>query len=292
MKMVKNGRENYKFSPNINEFVRSHGSEDLHGLLTLYPIQLYVECFKTAGVSSREELEGNWSEFFTYPEVRETVEDLLSAEESYVELISELDKFLLEYEEKTSVRVVDVGNKVQTDIPLMETVTGETMRLGRYLEKSNFTLFILRKHFVWRPWNSHIEAVEARLGDFNKLGCQVAVVASGNREGGLRWLKEYKSSLPLLLDEEQLMYMSVGIRRELAVAWDLKIFIAYAEAVVGGRVDRLAYPGDDVTVIGGDIIYNSAGRLVYLYKSKEQYDRPSVGSLLSHLQSVCNTQDH
>ena len=115
------------------------------------------------------------------------------------------------------------------------------------------------------------------------------MVASGNREGGVRWIKEYNCSLPLLLDREQQLYKSIGIRRLLAVAWDLKIFIAYAEAVVGGRVDRIAYPGDDVTVIGGDFICDSTGKLLYKYTSKEQYDRPEVSSLLTCLQAACKT---
>ena len=112
------------------------------------------------------------------------------------------------------------------------------------------------------------------------------MVASGNREGGLRWFKEYGSSLPMLLDQELHLYRQIGIRRVVSVAWDLKVFIGYAEAVVGGRVDRIAWPGDDVTVIGGDFIVDSTGALVYVYKSKEQYDHPEVGDLLDCLQEL------
>lgn len=69
------------------------------------------------------------------------------------------------------------------------------------------------------------------------------------------------------------------------MAWDLNVFIGYAEAVVKGRVDRMGYPGDDVTVIGGDFIADSSSRLVYSYPSKEQYDRPAVDNLLSILKT-------
>ncbi len=118
------------------------------------------------------------------------------------------------------------------------------------------------------------------------MGCQVVVVASGNREGGLRWFKEYECSLPLLLDQDLRLYQGVGLRRLVSVAWDLKVFLGYADAVVGGRVDRLAWPGDDVTVLGGDVILNTQGEVVYAYKSKEQYDRPQVGDLLSSLEQA------
>ena len=111
-------------------------------------------------------------------------------------------------------------------------------------------------------------------------------MASGSREGGLRWIKEYSCSLPLLLDRKQLLYKHFGIRRQVEVAWDLKVFIGYAEAVVKGRVDRMGYEGDDVTVIGGDFITDSNGKLLYSYRSKEQYDRPELEELLSFLRNA------
>ena len=109
------------------------------------------------------------------------------------------------------------------------------------------------------------------------------VVASGTREGGLQWLETYKSPFPLLLDWDLMLYRMFGIRRLLKVAWDLNVFIAYAEAVAKGRVDNIAYSGDDVTVIGGDFITNASGKLIYSYCSKEQYDRPPVDDLLKVL---------
>ena len=112
------------------------------------------------------------------------------------------------------------------------------------------------------------------------------MVASGTREEGLWWLKQYECSLPLLLDQSQLLYKHFGIRRLLSVAWDLNVFIAYAEKVVGGRVDNIARGGDDVTVIGGDFITDSNGKVLYSYKSKEQYDRPEVDDLVTFLKSL------
>ena len=111
----------------------------------------------------------------------------------------------------------------------------------------------------------------------------MVVVASGSREGGLKWIKEYGCSLPLLLDRKQLLYRYFGMRRRVLVAWDINVFMGYAEAVVKGRVDRVGYSGDDVTVIGGNFITNSSGKLLFSYRSKEQYDRPEVDDLLSFL---------
>lgn len=111
----------------------------------------------------------------------------------------------------------------------------------------------------------------------------MVVVASGPREGGLKWIKEYGCSLPLLLDQKQLLYKYLGVRRLVLVACDINVFIGYAEAAIKGRVDRKGYPGDDVTVIGGNFITDSNGKLLFSYRSKEQYDRPEVDDLLSFL---------
>ena len=109
------------------------------------------------------------------------------------------------------------------------------------------------------------------------------VVASGTREGGFKWLSDYGFGLPLLLDGDMVFYRTLGLRRRLGVSWDLNIFIAYAEKVVGGRVDNIAYDRDDVTVIGGDFIVASSGELLYSFRSKEQYDRPEIADLLKVL---------
>jgi len=87
----------------------------------------------------------------------------------------------------------------------------------------------------------------------------------------------------LLLDCDLVLYRTFGLKRSLKVAWDLDIFVAYAGAVVSGRTDNIAYSGDDVTVIGGDFIVDNSGKLLYSYRSKEQYDRPPVQDLLNIL---------
>ena len=109
------------------------------------------------------------------------------------------------------------------------------------------------------------------------------VVASGTRVGGLKWLERYGSQLPLLLDRDLVFYRTVGIHRQLAVAWDLNIFIAYAETVAKGRTDNIAWDGDDVVVIGGDFLVAASGELIYSFRSNEQYDRPEVSDLLKLL---------
>ena len=147
--MVQEGRASFQLSRDINDFARSRGEEDMHGLLTIYPIQLYAECFKSLGVKSRRELEALWGQDFQYEEIRESVEELLTAEESYRALIEELDKVMAEYEEQTDLPPVGVGGQLSTaDISLLDARSGDKVPLENLLSKSSCTLFVLRKHYV------------------------------------------------------------------------------------------------------------------------------------------------
>ncbi len=110
------------------------------------------------------------------------------------------------------------------------------------------------------------------------------VVACGTRESGLLWQKNTGITLPLMLDPTRQFYLQFGLKRGLAVAFDLPVFLGYAERLASGGDDRIAYAGDDLTTIGGDFIVDSSGKVVYAYPSKHQYDRPEVDDLLHSLQ--------
>lgn len=146
--MVENGRKSYEASRDVNDFVQSRGSSQLHGLLTVYPVSIYAKCFASAGVQTRKELEEVWSRYFTDAEVREAVERLLSAEAAYVSFIDELDKELNTYEEDTASSVARVGECLPADLPLVQARSGESVQLGDVLKKNKMTLFVLRKHYV------------------------------------------------------------------------------------------------------------------------------------------------
>lgn len=147
-KMVQGGRENYKASGDINDFTKSHGEGHFHGLLSVYPVQLYAECFKSLGIKSRKELESLWSRYFNDEEMRDSVEELLSAEDGYRAFMEELDQIMTAHEEKTALPVAAKGECLQSDATFTDAHTGDTMSLTSLLQKSPYTLFVLRKHYV------------------------------------------------------------------------------------------------------------------------------------------------
>ena len=110
----------------------------------------------------------------------------------------------------------------------------------------------------------------------------MVVVACGTRESGLLWMEKNKKliSLPLMLDPSRKLYLQFGLKRNLSAAFDLTVFIGYAERLASGGDDRMAYDGDDYSTIGGDFVVESSGKVVYSYPSKHQYDRPDVDTIL------------
>ena len=146
--VVEEGKRSFNSCTNIEEFVLSRGPDEPHGLYAIYPVSLYAECFRSAGVMTKKELEEKWSRYFHDSEVRECVEELLAAEDSYKLLIGKIEDEMQRYEDQTTVSPVSVGESIPADLTLLEATSGEVVPLQSYYTKAKFTLFILRKHFI------------------------------------------------------------------------------------------------------------------------------------------------
>lgn len=146
--VVEEGRKSFKSCADINDFVRSRGPDQPYGLYAIYPVSLYVECFRSVGVTTRKELEERWSRHFHDAQMRENVEELLSAEDAYSTLMEEIEREMQQYEDQTALPVLSVSDRIPADLNLMETTSGEMTPLQSYCSKAKYTLFVLRKHFI------------------------------------------------------------------------------------------------------------------------------------------------
>ena len=148
-RVVEEGRKSFKSCTDINEFVLSRGADEPHGLYNIYPVSLYAQCFRSAGVATKKELEETWSRYFNDSEVRECVDELLAAEDAYRSLIKEIEAEMQHYEDATAVPVVSLGESIPGGLALTEANSGETIPVVQNVcSKANYTLFVLRKHFI------------------------------------------------------------------------------------------------------------------------------------------------
>jgi len=146
---VRDGKQKYEQSErDIVSFCKSGGPDNLRGILTLYPVQDYAQCFRKLEITSRMELETLWSKYLTDESIRNSVDRLLSAEDNYRRLISELDQDCKTLECKMQFPVARVGDHLQKEITFMEPSSGKEITLSEVLQKAHYTLLVLRKHFV------------------------------------------------------------------------------------------------------------------------------------------------
>ena len=127
----------------------------------------------------------------------------------------------------------------------------------------------------------------ARENEFKQLGCQVVVVSSGTQESGMKWLQDHGFSFPLLIDQDRVFYRQVGLRRFLKNSFCVKSFKYYADEQSSEPVrDVSTYSGCDWTVMGGDFIVDSSGKLLYAHLCKNQFDRPDIETLVKFLRGT------
>ena len=140
--MVENGRKNFETMKydRLDEFVNADCKV---GLFALRPILLYIDCMEEAGVKTRAELEELWKGCYHDEEVRETVEEFLSLEESLQELYDEVDVEIQKAEDQASFQnITKVGEQLPTDLSLTECKSGILVHLENVWKQSKFTLFV------------------------------------------------------------------------------------------------------------------------------------------------------
>lgn len=78
------------------------------------------------------------------------------------------------------------------------------------------------------------------------------------------------------------VYRSMGFRKSFSGVWGPASINFYAEQKLEGRELHPSL-GQDVHMLGGDLLIDAAGRMALPYYSKDNRDRPSVDLILETL---------
>ena len=92
-----------------------------------------------------------------------------------------------------------------------------------------------------------------------------------------------------MVDSSRALFSGLGLRRSVLAVWGMPALIKYAEQLAGGGELLQSLEGDDVHQMGGDFMVDSTGKLVYVYRGKNSYDRPLVAELLSKLKAISSS---
>ena len=146
-KVAKEGREAYETSA-TTEYV---DLDNKNGICRMFrPVQMYADSMTALGVKTRAQLEEVWREQYKVEEVRDCVEELLSAEENFENFLAEVERGLQKEEEDLAslVEIVTVGSQLPSDLSFLEAKPGKERKLESCWKKSRFTLMVLMRHFA------------------------------------------------------------------------------------------------------------------------------------------------
>ena len=121
-----------------------------------------------------------------------------------------------------------------------------------------------------------------RLDQFQALDAQILAVSFTPPERVKAYLEGHPLPFPAASDPERKAYQAFSLGR---TSWGgifrPGVITRYLKLVFRGwRLEKYA-KGDDLLQLGGDMVLDAAGRLIYSYPSREPTDRPPVEALLS-----------
>jgi len=85
---------------------------------------------------------------------------------------------------------------------------------------------------------------------------------------------------PVLSDVSRQAYTAFGLQRGRAsTIWSLATAKSYLRSILHGRLPRL--PRGDLTQLGGDVVLDADGRIVFVHRSQNPADRPTVETIVA-----------
>ncbi|XP_041928533.1 uncharacterized protein LOC121693270 [Alosa sapidissima] len=264
----------------LQDFIRNKISiERPKSLLGL--IAAGAELYKGLSVKKKKEAEDLWGSKFRHAEVREVVEDLL-------QLGADWDAFLEGLDNELQPRNDALSQTVAVTSLAAETVftdgrTGTDVSLRKYLGKGSKTLLVLIRQFSCLLCRLHFKELQARQEDLDLRSIRVVVVSFGCQEGALDWLKETGCPYDMLLDPQRNVYTAFGFGVSLLQVLRFNNMLQYSEFILSNLEFPRPLPTiqDDMFQLGGDVLLDDCGRVLFSHSCTSPLDRPGVDDILS-----------
>jgi hypothetical protein len=128
--------------------------------------------------------------------------------------------------------------------------------------------------------------VDAARDEFAARGCSVLVVVQAKPEFLAHYLARRAYGVAFASDPDRVAYLAFGLERTPFLTFlRPRVLLGYLAGMLRGYPPRTPYRGEDVMQLGGDIILDRAGRIVFAYRSRNPTDRPAISRLLAALPS-------
>ncbi|KAL2098850.1 hypothetical protein ACEWY4_005330 [Coilia grayii] len=264
----------------LQDFIRNKISiERPKSLLGL--IAAGAELYKSLSVKKRTEAEALWSIKFRHAEVQEAVDSLLQLGAEWDAFLEGLDH-KLKLKDGTLNQTINIAS-LPADTIFTDARTGNAVSLGKYLGKGSKTLLVLIRQFSCLLCRLHLKELEARQGALDQQSVRVVVVSFGCQEGAQHWLEETGCTYDMLLDPQRNVYAAFGFGVSLLQVLGFNNMLQYSEFIM----DNFKFPNplptiqDDMFQLGGDVLLDDAGKVLFSHRCTSPLDRPKVDAILS-----------
>ena len=140
---------------------------------------------------------------------------------------------------------------------------------------------------------AHLGEVYEHYDEILQLDAELLVVTFSPPERIPQYVDAHGWRFPVVADPGFEAYRAFDLPR--GSWWQVAgptAILGYLKLMLGGRLPHMHTKGDDVKQLGGDFVLDASGRLVYLYRSRESTDRPSVKDLLLAVSETASDTDH
>ena len=124
--------------------------------------------------------------------------------------------------------------------------------------------------------------MQERIDEFKQIGAEVVTISFVEPSRLKQYLADRPWSFRVLADPARAAYQAFGLER--ASWWQMLqpgVIATYIGLMMRGRMPKAAK--EDVHQLGGDLILDATGRLIYEHRSSNPADRPTVSELLDVL---------
>ncbi|KAM6968528.1 uncharacterized protein LKV04_017387 [Tautogolabrus adspersus] len=172
---------------------------------------------------------------------------------------------------------------ISPDTSLIDARTGEKVTLEKYFGRGQKILLVLIRQFSCLLCRLHLKELEKNQSSLDSHSIQVLVVSFGCQEGASHRLKETACQYDMLLDSDRKMYTAFGLGASLKKVLSFNNMLLYAEYVVDNMEFPRGLPSiqDDMFQLGGDIVLDEHGRVLFSHCCQSPIDRPSVKDILA-----------
>lgn len=120
--------------------------------------------------------------------------------------------------------------------------------------------------------------------EFADAGVSILIVSQAKPAIAALFLRHFPQPVSLVCDPERRLYRLLGLER--THWWNFlrpTVLFGYLGHIRRGMRILKPYEGEDVYQLGGDFLFDRAGRIVYAYRSQDATDRPTVREILQSL---------